>query len=151
MVLVKRVTPRGFEFYTNYGSRKAQDLDANPYAALLFYWPHLARQVRAEGPVHRLTPTENCTYFAQRPRGSRIGAWASRQSEEVSSRRALLEQFERFRERFSGTDVPCPDFWGGYRLDPAHIEFWQGRPDRLHERCCYLRQQDGWRQVTLMP
>ena len=123
----------------------------NPHAALLFYWPHLARQVRVEGCVQRLTPAENSAYFVTRPHGSKVGAWASRQSHEVSSRQILLDRVAHLRNRFAGGDIPCPDFWGGYRLDPERVEFWQGRPDRLHERCCYVRQQDGWRQFMLMP
>jgi len=151
MVLVKQVDHRGFVFYTNYDSRKAREIDTNPHAALLFCWPCFARQVRVEGSVERLPRAENSAYFSSRPRGSQIGAWASRQSTEISSRAELLERVESFRNRFAGGDVPCPDFWGGYRISAERIEFWQGRPDRLHERWCYAREQEDWRRFELMP
>lgn len=151
MVLVKRADHQGFVFYTNYGSRKAKELDANPHAALLFHWPHVVRQVRIEGTVERLGPAESAAYFATRPRGSQLGAWASRQSAEMSGRSELLERVDQFRNRFANIEVPCPDFWGGYRLTPERIEFWQGRPDRLHERWCCVRERGGWRGLELMP
>ncbi|WP_423198107.1 MULTISPECIES: pyridoxamine 5'-phosphate oxidase [unclassified Cupriavidus] len=151
IVLLKGLDASGFTFFTNYESRKGLDLLANPRAALLFHWVQLERQVRIEGEVRKVDEAESDAYFASRPLGSRLGAWASEQSREVASR-AVLEQREAdFRQRF-GDEPPRPPHWGGYRLMPNWIEFWQGRASRLHDRIGYRRQDDGsWRIVRLSP
>ncbi len=151
MVLLKRFDERGFAFYTNYGSRKAADLDANPRAALCIHWGVLERQVRVEGSVTRLSEDESSAYFATRPRGSRIGAWASDQSRPLRSRGELEDRVRDAEARFPGDEVPLPPFWGGYRLRPERIEFWQGRADRLHDRLVFRREGDGWRTERLYP
>jgi len=151
MMLLKGWGPDGFVFYTNYGSRKCAELAENPRAALLLHWTVLQRQVRIEGEVERVSAAESAEYFRTRPRGARIGAWASRQSEELASREALEERVRETERRFAGGDVPLPDFWGGWRLTPRRIEFWQGRVDRLHDRLVYRRDGDGWRVARLYP
>ena len=152
MVLLKGVDERGFRFFTNYESRKAVELDANPRAALCFHWSVLERQVRVEGAVERLSREESEEYFETRDRGSQIGAWASRQSRPLD-RRADLETRVREREvEFLGRPVPLPDFWGGYRLRPDRIEFWQGRRNRLHDRLVYEpAESGGWDVTRLYP
>ncbi|MBT8399311.1 MAG: pyridoxamine 5'-phosphate oxidase [Rhodothermia bacterium] len=150
-VLLKSVDDRGFVFYTNYGSRKAADLDQNPRAALVFHWKSLLRQVIVEGYVDRATRTESEEYFATRPRGSRLAAWASRQSEKVESRESLVERFEQAKDEHAGRDVDLPPFWGGYRVVPNRIEFWQGRPNRLHDRILFERTDNGWKTSRLYP
>ncbi len=150
-VLLKEYDGRGFVFYTNYGSRKAAELEANPEATLIFHWAILQRQVRLEGPVHRITSEESEAYFHSRPRGSQIGAWASAQSEPLAARGELEKRVKEFEAKFKGTEVPLPDFWGGYRLVPHSIEFWQGRADRLHDRIKFLREGDGWARARLYP
>jgi len=151
MVLLKSFDARGFVFYTNYRSRKAVELDANPHAALCFHWPVLERQVRISGTVARISREESEAYFHTRPRGSRISAWASRQSEPLPGRKELLRRVEEYRRRFPGDDVPLPDFWGGYRLRAERIEFWQGKADRLHERLLFERDGEEWRATRLYP
>jgi pyridoxamine 5'-phosphate oxidase len=151
IVLLKSFDESGFVFFTNYNSRKGAELTDNARACLLFYWAPLWRQVRIEGRVEKVSQTESEQYFHSRPLGSRIGAWASNQSQRVTSRNELDERFEEFTLKF-GEDVPRPPHWGGYRVDPQVIEFWQGRENRLHDRLVYTRQSDGnWRIERLAP
>ena len=151
MVLLRGVDERGFVFHTNYNSRKARELGANPQAALCFHWPTLEEQIRVEGGTERLTAAESDAYFNTRPRGSQLGAWASEQSEVLPSRETLEEQYRAVERRFEGSPVPRPPFWGGFRLVPDRIEFWFGRPDRLHDRVSYTREREGWRIERLYP
>lgn len=151
MVLLKGVDERGFCFYTNYGSAKAEHLEANPRAALVFYWPP-DRQVRVAGPVERVSAEESEAYWRTRPRPSRLGAWASRQSEVIPDRALLEERFAEFDRWFPGEDVPLPAFWGGYRVVPETVEFWHHRDDRLHDRFRYRRSATtGWIVERLSP
>jgi len=150
-VLLKGVDERGFVFYTNYDSRKGQELAENPNAALTFYWADLGRQVCVAGTVARLPQAESEAYFKSRPRGSRLAAWASNQSDAVADRAALDARWDEMARKFPD-DVPLPPNWGGYVLKPERIEFWQGRPSRLHDRFSYTRQADGgWKLVRLAP
>ncbi|HET7311801.1 MAG TPA: pyridoxamine 5'-phosphate oxidase [Mycobacteriales bacterium] len=151
MVLCKYADEAGFVFYTNYGSRKAAEIDANPNVSLLFPWHPLGRQVRVEGVASRVTREESAAYFSTRPRGAQIGAWASRQSSVIGSRADLEREVAATVERFGDGEVPLPEHWGGYRVRPSSVEFWQGRPDRLHDRLRYLRVDDGWRIERLSP
>lgn len=152
VVLLRSVDPRGFVFYTNYNSRKVMDLERDPRCALTFYWPALERQVRIEGRAVRVSPEESDAYFATRPRSSRIGAWSSDQSRTVESRQKLEERYARWQERFEGVEVPRPEHWGGLRVEPVRIEFWQGRPDRMHDRIAFDRFADGaWQRMRLQP
>jgi pyridoxamine 5'-phosphate oxidase len=151
MVLLKGVDQRGFTFFTNFESRKGLELRDNPRAALTFYWAVLERQVRVEGTVGRLTDEESSAYFRSRPRGSRIGAWASRQSEVLETREVLERRVGEYEARFAEGDVPLPPFWGGYRVVPARIEFWQGRVNRLHDRLLFERSAAGWTSTRLYP
>jgi pyridoxamine 5'-phosphate oxidase len=151
MVLLKGYDARGFVFYTNYRSDKGAELSRRPRAALLFYWPELGRQVRIEGRTSRVSAGESDAYFATRPRGSQIGAWASEQSAPVASREALESRVREFEARFAGGPVPRPPHWGGYRLTPELLEFWQGRPSRLHDRLRYRRQGRAWKMERLSP
>jgi pyridoxamine 5'-phosphate oxidase len=151
IVLLKGFDDEGVHFFTNYDSRKGRELEANPRAAATLYWQPLYRAVRLEGPVERLSPEASDAYFATRPRGAQVGAWASAQGTVLASREELDERVRAIEERFPG-EVPRPDFWGGYRLVPEAVEFWEGRPDRLHDREHFLRAGDGsWRSERLSP
>lgn len=143
MVLLKQVDDEGFVFYTNYNSQKARQLDENPWAALVLYWVQLDRQIRVEGTVERVTAAESDEYFSTRPRESQLGALASPQSEVVQSREVLERRFREFEEVYRDSEVNRPAHWGGYRLRPERIEFWQNRSGRLHDRIVYERQPDG--------
>ncbi len=151
VVLLKGFDERGFVFYTNYEGRKSRELEANPRAALLFYWGELERQVRVEGIVSRVPDKESDAYFAARPRGSQLGAWASEQSRPVRDRGALEERLRELEGEYEGREVPRPAFWGGYRVVPETIEFWQGRENRLHDRLRYRRAEGGWKIERLQP
>jgi pyridoxamine 5'-phosphate oxidase len=149
-VLLKEVDQQDFVFFTNYSSRKAAELTKSPYAALLFGWYPLHRQVRVEGPAHRTSRAESEAYFATRPRGSQLGAWASAQSTEVTLDE-LAAAYRQAEERFAEAGVPCPQYWGGYRVRPESIEFWQGQPSRMHDRLLYRRANSGWEIHRLAP
>ena len=150
-VLLKGIDDDGIRFFTNYGSRKARELDANPRAAVTLYWLPVGRSVRLEGAVERLPAADSGAYFATRPRGAKLGAWASAQGTVLRDRAELDERMRAVAERFPD-DIPRPDHWGGYKLFPDAIELWQGRPDRLHDREHFLRAPDGaWRSERLSP
>jgi pyridoxamine 5'-phosphate oxidase len=151
MVLLRGADARGFAFFTNYTSRKARELMENPHAALCFHWPTLEEQIRIEGTVERMPDRESDEYFSGRPRGSQIGAWASDQSQVLSSRGALEQRYEAAERRFAGMPVARPPFWGGFRLIPERVEFWQGRADRLHDRLLFVREDGSWRSERLYP
>jgi pyridoxamine 5'-phosphate oxidase len=152
MVLLKDFDPRGFVLFTNYQSAKGQELIANPNAALVFWWGELQRQIRIEGTVEKISEEESDNYFFVRPWESRLGAWASNQSEVISGRDILEKRLTELKEEYAGREVPRPPHWGGFRLIPSLIEFWQGRPSRLHDRLCYYRQEDGsWQRQRLAP
>ena len=151
MVLLKEADPRGFVFYTNHDSRKGRALAAHPQAALLFFWAELERQVRIEGVVETLPAAAADTYWALRPRLSQLGAWASPQSAPLPDRAALEARFADVERRYPGKEIPRPPYWGGYRVVPTEVEFWQGRASRLHDRIVYTREGDGWRITRLAP
>ena len=152
VVLLKGVDQRGFIFFTNYESRKGQELAENPQAALVFYWPDQERQVSIAGEVGKLPAAESDAYFKTRPRGSRLAAWASKQSATITDRAALEDKWNQLEAQYAGQEIPRPPFWGGYLLSPARVEFWQGRPNRLHDRFCYSRQPDKtWLIERLAP
>lgn len=151
MVLLKQVDQNGFVFFTNYKSPKARQIDANPYAALVFYWSQLDRQVRIEGQVSKISEPESSEYFRTRPRESQIGAWASPQSEVIATREVLEMRARELAEQYGDREIERPGFWGGYRLDPARIEFWKSRIGRLHDRILYQRTATGWAISRLAP
>jgi pyridoxamine 5'-phosphate oxidase len=151
MVLMKGWDEAGFVFYTQYRSRKAEDLDTNPRAALLFHWDVLGRQVRIEGGVERVAGEDADSYFATRPRGAQLGAHASHQSKPIESREILDARVRALSDTYSGVEIPRPRTWGGYRLVPDVFEFWQNRDDRLHDRLAYTLEADGWRLSRLQP
>jgi pyridoxamine 5'-phosphate oxidase len=152
IVLLRSFDRNGFAFYTNYNSRKAMDLERDPRAALTFFWPQMERQVRIEGKTEVLSAEESDAYFASRPRESRIGAWSSDQSRLVESRELLDERYARWQDRFKEGEVPRPEHWGGLRVRPVRIEFWQGRADRMHDRIAFEHFADGtWQRMRLQP
>jgi pyridoxamine 5'-phosphate oxidase len=152
VVLLKGVDERGFIFFTNYESRKGRELEENPQGALVFYWADVERQVCIAGEVSKLPRKESEAYFRTRPRGSRLAAWASTQSDVIKDRQVLDEKWRNLEKQYPGEEVPIPDYWGGYVLSPTRIEFWQGRPNRLHDRFRYLKGSDGkWQIERLCP
>jgi pyridoxamine 5'-phosphate oxidase len=152
IVLLKGLDENGFVFYTNYESQKGRELTANPRAALVFYWPELERQVRIQGIAGKIPAEESETYFHSRPRGSQLGALASRQSRVIAGRKVLEDQLAGLEQSLAGGQVPMPEDWGGFRLRPESVEFWQGRPDRLHDRLRYVKETaGGWRLERLAP
>jgi pyridoxamine 5'-phosphate oxidase len=152
IVLLKDFDDRGFVFFTNYVSNKGRQLEQNPQAALAFYWMEVERQIRIEGSIEKTSHDESEHYFHSRPAGAQIGAWASPQSEPIDARRVLNARLEEMKQRFATGEIPLPPHWGGYRLKPERMEFWQGRPDRLHDRFCYKRNADGsWAIDRLAP
>ena len=150
-VLLKIFDEKGFVFFTNYNSVKAKEIEQNPHVALEFLWLDLERQVRVKGRCEKISTAESLSYFMKRSRGSQIGAWVSEQSRVISSRKILQMQIEKMKEKFAKGNVPLPDFWGGYRVIPSQIEFWQGRESRLHDRILYSREKEGWSIQRLAP
>jgi pyridoxamine 5'-phosphate oxidase len=151
MVLLRGFDERGFVFFTDYRSQKGLELERNPRAALVFHWPELERQVRITGPVSPTGREESEAYFRTRPRGSRIGAWSSHQSQVISGREPLEERVRELESKYPGEEIPLPPYWGGFRLSPTAIEFWQGRMSRLHDRIRYARDGERWRIERLSP
>lgn len=152
IVLLRGLDKKGFEFYTNYQSRKGLEIEENAFASLTFFWPELARQVRIEGVLEKVSAKKSNDYFKTRPRSSQLGAWASHQSAEIEGRQELMGWYELFEEKFKGKKVPRPDYWGGYFLIPDRIEFWQGRENRLHDRMLYCKTTASkWNISRLSP
>lgn len=150
-LLLKQMDDKGFIFFTNYESRKSHELQKNPYASALFLWKEVERQVTIEGTVEKITREESKTYFASRPRWNQIGSWASRQGQIIPSRQVLENEYQRLENEWEGQEIPYPSFWGGYRLIPHRFEFWQGRPNRLHDRFQYRVKESGWHIDRLSP
>jgi pyridoxamine 5'-phosphate oxidase len=150
-VLLKSFDERGFVFFTNYNSKKSTQIKTNPNVALLFPWLDLERQVKISGSIEKISTLESIKYFTSRPKNSQLGAWASKQSSNISSRQVLLMQFEAMKNKFKQSEVPLPDFWGGYRVVPHRIEFWQGRINRLHDRFAYSKLGESWTIERLAP
>lgn len=150
-VLLKYFDRSGFVFFTNLGSRKASHIENNAHVALLFWWPELERQVEINGRAERISQAESAKYFLTRPRGSQLGAWVSQQSQVITSRKALEMKLDEVKRKFANREVPLPSFWGGFRVVPRALEFWQGQPSRLHDRFRYVRDEDGWRIERLQP
>lgn len=151
IVLLRNYDEKGFVYYTNYNSRKSKDIEKNNAAALLFFWPELERQVRIEGKLSKQTAEESDQYFNSRPRESKLGAWTSPQSEIIPGRKSLEDEFAVIEKKFEGKEIPRPEWWGGFVLVPDRLEFWQGRPGRLHDRICYIKEKDHWKIVRLAP
>lgn len=151
IVLLKKMDESGFVFFTNYSSEKAKDMRQNNRVSLHFPWHVIDRQVKIRGIVEKISTAESLAYFASRPKASQLAAWASKQSSRISSRQFLMSQFESLKTKFAEGEVPLPDFWGGYRVKPKAIEFWQGRENRLHDRFCYSRQDNTWVIDRLAP
>lgn len=151
MVLLKQFDEKGFVFFTNYGSRKSHELEENDKVALLFHWNVLQRQIRIEGTVEKVTPQESADYFHSRDRGSQVGAWASKQSKQLTHDDELKERTIHFNDKYSKGEVPYPEFWGGWRIKPTYIEFWQGRANRLHDRVCFDKKDEAWQNFKLHP
>jgi pyridoxamine 5'-phosphate oxidase len=151
MVLLKEFNQDGFVFYTNYASRKSQELNDNDKVALLFHWNVLQRQIRIEGCVERVSSEQSAKYFHSRDRGSQIGAWASRQSHKIQNDNELADNVAYYTKKFAKKDVPLPEFWGGWRIKPNYMEFWQGRASRLHDRVCFEKSASGWNNFKLQP
>jgi pyridoxamine 5'-phosphate oxidase len=151
IVLLKSIDKKGLVFFTNYESNKGKDLAENPKASVVFFWKELERQVRVTGTVEKILKKESEEYFKSRPYESQISAWASNQSSEVKSRKELEEKFAELKNKYPVKKVPLPDFWGGYRINPDRFEFWQGRPNRLHDRIAYIKEKGRWKIVRLAP
>lgn len=151
VVLLRGLNEEGLKFYTNYSSHKGQELEQNNKVALNFFWPTVERQVRVEGELHKLSDAESDAYFHSRPRESQIGAWVSPQSSIIESREVLNERFRSFTDKFEGHEVPRPAHWGGYLIRPNYFEFWQGRPNRLHDRLCYKLSESTWKISRMAP
>lgn len=152
IVLLKKAEENGFVFFTNYNSNKAKDIAENPHVSLLFFWPELERQIVIKGIAEKISQKESAEYFHSRPHSSKLGAWASHQSMIIPNRETLKKEYLAVEKRFQGNDVPAPDFWGGYRIKPNEIEFWQGRENRLHDRLCYRHSTEkGWIIERLSP
>jgi pyridoxamine 5'-phosphate oxidase len=151
MVLLKHFDEQGFVFFTNYGSRKSNELVENNKVALLFHWNVLQRQIRIEGTVEKVTPQESADYFHSRDRGSQIGAWASKQSQKLTHDNELKERMVNLTDKYAKGEVPHPEFWGGWRVKPTYIEFWQGRASRLHDRVCFEKKDEAWQNFKLHP
>ena len=151
VVLLKGFDEQGFVFYTNYESNKSKEIGVNPNVSVVFFWPELERQIRIEGTAERISTKESMSYFFSRPVTSRLGAWASAQSAIIEGRKVLEKRLEELKKQFKGEDVPYPTFWGGYRISPSKVEFWQGRPSRLHDRLLFTRTESNWEISRLSP